>query len=100
MTKIYELEYEFRRRFEDAIADLEWANDNADFKSLEEVVEYGFNCLQIFETDGSFKYGYEKIDFEEKDLNRKVRYLNWDWDTDGYRYVMLEFVNADELCDK
>ena len=99
MTKIYELEYELREMLDSAMFDLDYANEHKTYMTLREALYYGFNWVNIKETDGKRKSGYREEDFTDEDLERKVAYCGLGYDADGYDVLELEFVNADELCD-
>lgn len=92
MTKISDLEWYLTDTVNRAVQELELANENKDFKTLREVLKYGFGDVHVYD-DFIIKNGFEEEHFAREDLDRKVRYLGLDSDTDSIYILKLRFVN-------
>ena len=80
LTKIWEVEKQFVDKFNKAVDEV------ADGElTLREVLDFGFNNVSF---EGTM--GYEPEDFTEEQLNKKVKFVEWDFDNDGYRFIVVK----------
>lgn len=87
MKKIWELEREFIKAFDERLETIKYNK-----LTLRQVIQFGFNCLWV-QKENNCWVGCEEIDFNENLLNSIVKFNYWDEDFDGYRNLHLTIEN-------